>query len=108
MLSVKVQPSLCTPKQAARLSKAVAPLVRTSTLGYSTGIRIGLVASTSRAFSTTPTTQFRDFFPVKETEHIRLTPPAWPHHGFTEQVSTNNVLSSFRRFAGWLWLISRH
>jgi len=27
----------------------------------------------------------KDFFPAKETEHIRQTPPAWPHHGYTYQ-----------------------
>lgn len=25
----------------------------------------------------------RDFFPTQETEAIRKTPPAWPHHGYT-------------------------
>lgn len=26
----------------------------------------------------------REFFPTRETEHIRETPAAWPHHGYTE------------------------
>ncbi|KAI0833902.1 alternative oxidase [Hypoxylon sp. FL0890] len=90
MLSAKVQGNLCSPKQAARLSRAVAPLFHTSTHGYPAGIRIGLVASlqhngSSRAFSTTPITNFKEVFPIKETEHIRETPPSWPHHGFTEE-----------------------
>ncbi len=34
-------------------------------------------------FSTTPAARLRDFFPAKETPHIRKTPPAWAHHGFT-------------------------
>ncbi|KAI1383450.1 alternative oxidase [Hypoxylon trugodes] len=90
MLSTKVQTNLCTPKQAARLSKAATTLLRTSTVGYPAGIRIGFVASIqhnggSRAFSTTHIASFKDFFPVKETENIRQTPPAWPHHGYTEE-----------------------
>ncbi|KAI1470115.1 alternative oxidase [Daldinia caldariorum] len=90
MLSTKVPANLCNPKQAARLSRVVIPLLHNSALGYSTGIRVGLVASTqhngcSRAFSTTPATNFKEFFPVKETENIRLTPAVWPHHGYTEE-----------------------
>ncbi|KAI2623622.1 alternative oxidase [Hypomontagnella submonticulosa] len=90
MFSARVQTKLCTPKQAAQLSRAVAPLFHTSTLGYPAGTRIGLVASiqhngSSRSFSTTPVNNFKDFFPAKETEHIRQTPPAWPHHGYTEE-----------------------
>lgn len=38
-----------------------------------------------RYFSTTPVPHLRDFFPAKETENIRQTLPAWPHHGYTEQ-----------------------
>lgn len=37
----------------------------------------------ARLFSTTPAAQIRDFFPQKETNHIRKTPPVWPHHGHT-------------------------
>ncbi|KAI8961426.1 alternative oxidase [Daldinia sp. FL1419] len=90
MLSAKAQTKFCNPKQVVRLSRAVAPLLHNSTIGYSTGIRVGLLASVqhngcSRAFSTTPTTNFKDFFPINETENIRRTPPAWPHHGYTEE-----------------------
>ncbi|KAK6954061.1 Alternative oxidase, mitochondrial precursor [Daldinia eschscholtzii] len=90
MLSAKVQTNICNPKQAARLSRVVTPLLQNYYLGYSTGIRVGFVASVqhnggSRAFSTTPATNFKEFFPVKETEHIRLTPAVWPHHGYTEE-----------------------
>jgi hypothetical protein len=38
-----------------------------------------------RVFSTSPMHQMRDFFPAKETEQIRETLPAWPHHGYTEE-----------------------
>ncbi|KAK0717895.1 alternative oxidase-domain-containing protein [Lasiosphaeria miniovina] len=39
----------------------------------------------SKDFSTTRVTPLRDFFPAKETAYIRKTPPAWAHHGWTEQ-----------------------
>jgi hypothetical protein len=41
--------------------------------------------SQPRGFSTTSIARLRDFFPAKETELIRQTPPAWPHHGYSEQ-----------------------
>ncbi|KAI2473618.1 alternative oxidase [Annulohypoxylon bovei var. microspora] len=111
MLSAKVQPSLCTSKQAVRLSRAVAPLFRSSSLGYSAGIRIGVVASSSRAFSTTPANNFRDFFPTKETEHIRKTPAAWPHHGYTEQemlsvVPSHRAAKTWGDWAAWKFMRS--
>ena len=86
MLSTKVNTKLCTPKQ---LSRVVAPLLHQSGLAGS-GLRAAsLVAvqqhGSTRHFSTTPVAHMRDFFPVKETEHIRQTLPAWPHHGYTEQ-----------------------
>ncbi|CAK7236159.1 inducible alternative oxidase 2 [Sporothrix curviconia] len=40
--------------------------------------------SSVSSFSTTTSARMRDFFPAQETEHIRQTPPAWPHHGYTE------------------------
>lgn len=40
---------------------------------------------TPRFFSTTPAHQLRDFFPAKDTPHIKTTPAAWPHHGFTAE-----------------------
>lgn len=90
MLSTKVHTRLCSPKQVVQLSKAVvAPLLPTSSLGYHVGLRTGgisiLQQSHTRSFSTTPERRLRDFFPAKETEHIRQTPAAWPHHGYTEQ-----------------------
>ncbi|KAF2018751.1 alternative oxidase [Aaosphaeria arxii CBS 175.79] len=45
--------------------------------------RAGYQQYQTRTFSSTPATQLRDLFPVKETEHIRTTKPAWPHHGYT-------------------------
>jgi hypothetical protein len=47
-------------------------------------LRVGCAASQQqRLFSSTPTNQLRDFFPVKETPHIQTTRPAWPHEGYT-------------------------
>ncbi|KAI5866828.1 alternative oxidase [Durotheca rogersii] len=90
MLPTAAQANVCATRQAAYLSRAATALFRSSTLGYPTAVRVGLVVSVqhkgaSRAFSTTPVATFRDFFPSKETEHIRTTPAAWPHHGYTEQ-----------------------
>lgn len=90
MLSIRVHPQLCSPKHACQLSKTVAPLLHSSSLlGNQAGMRISVVAiqqhGSSRQFSTTPERKLRDFFPAKETEHIRVTPPAWPHHGYTEK-----------------------
>lgn len=93
MLSTQAHVSVKTSRQAAQLGKAAAiGLVRTSSsssslLGCPAGLRLGAVASIqnhqARLFSTTPATQLRDFFPVKETAHIQTTPPAWPHHGYS-------------------------
>ncbi|KAI0168695.1 alternative oxidase [Pestalotiopsis sp. NC0098] len=85
MLSAKSQVRLCSPKQAARLSRAV----QASTLGYHAGLRTSLVGiyhqGSTRSFSSTPDRQLKHFFPAQETENIRQTPPAWVHHGFTEK-----------------------
>lgn len=89
MLSTKAQVGLCSPKQAIQLSRAIAPFLHSSSLRYNAGLRVGLVSisqnRSGRSFSSTPERKLRDLFPVKETEHIRQTPPAWPHHGYTEQ-----------------------
>ncbi|KAI0538211.1 alternative oxidase [Xylaria digitata] len=100
MLSTRAHTTkLCSPKQAAQLSRALAPLLSTSTstLGKPAGVRLAFVPAVTqhhhnnqsyggaRAFSTTSVTRMRDFFPAKETENIRETPPAWPHHGYTEE-----------------------
>ncbi|KAH9888193.1 alternative oxidase [Xylariomycetidae sp. FL2044] len=96
MLSTKVQSRLCSPKQAVQLSRAAAASLSyintSSTFGCPAGLRLTLFTSSqnqhhgnTRSFSTTPVTHLREFFPPKETEHIRQTPPAWPHHGYTEQ-----------------------
>lgn len=84
------------PIQAARLAKVVvnshascrlaAHPALTRRLG-STGRTVPsthhLYGQTTRAFSTTPVSQLRDFFPAKDTPHIKTTPAAWPHPGFS-------------------------
>lgn len=93
MFAPRVNTTICSPKQASQLSRAVAPLLQTYLSSSSTSSVVGLrLAATStastpsqhRCFSSTPANHLRDFFPAKETENIRTTPPAWPHHGSTE------------------------
>lgn len=96
MLSTRSSGRLCTSRQATQLSRAAASLLVKQpssssyySLGYPAGLRAaggiskgpGVVAVAY--FSTTPAARLRDFFPPKETPHIRKTPPAWAHHGFT-------------------------
>lgn len=89
MLSTQIQHTQAS-RQAAQLGKAAAlSFVRTASsssshLGCSAVLRVGCAASQQhRLFSSTPATQLRDFFPVKETPHIQKTKPAWPHHAQT-------------------------
>jgi hypothetical protein len=115
MLSAKAHTRLCSTKQAVQLSRAVAPLLSTSasTLGQSVGIRLAFVPAVSqrrhehnqwcgskRTFSTTSANRMRDFFPIRETENIRETPPAWPHHGYTE-AEMLAVVPAHRKPATW-------
>ncbi|KAI5926881.1 alternative oxidase [Camillea tinctor] len=92
MLSTKVHTRICSPQQATKLSKVVVPLLSASSVRYPAGFHVTILATSNqnhhgavRSFSTTPAAQLRDFFPVQETENIRRTLPAWPHHGYTEQ-----------------------
>ncbi|KAK3323914.1 alternative oxidase-domain-containing protein [Cercophora scortea] len=93
MISTKVNSRLCTSRQVAQLGRSVAPLCQSqsSIAGYPAVLRIAAGSHqhqsfpSSRSFSTTGTTQLRDFFPASETAYIRRTPPAWPHHGWTEK-----------------------
>lgn len=99
MFTTRANTKLCSPKQAAQLTRAVAPLLSNYTTSSSTcysspstsssstvGLRFATTTTTTtkRTFSTTPTNRLRDFFPAKETAHIRTTPPAWPHHGYSK------------------------
>jgi hypothetical protein len=85
MFSTTISTKLCSGR-AAQLGRA-APLLHGKSL-----LAVGLISSSTpipyqhgpaRAFSTTGVARMRDFFPVKETEHIRTTPPAWKHHGYS-------------------------
>ncbi|KAK2613991.1 hypothetical protein N8I77_000855 [Diaporthe amygdali] len=92
MFAPRVNTKLCSPKQASQLSRAVTPLLQSYVSSSSTSSVVGLRLSATSAlssnqyrhFSSTPKNSLRDFFPAKETENIRVTPPAWPHHGSTE------------------------
>ncbi|KAK4644091.1 Alternative oxidase mitochondrial precursor [Podospora bellae-mahoneyi] len=83
---------LCSPQQTARITRIVVssrPVYLTG-LGYPVSLRLSSAVSQSssehtRSFSSTRAAHLKDFFPVKETAYIRKTPPAWPHHGYTEE-----------------------
>lgn len=93
MFSSRATTKLCSPSRPAALfGRAVLYNPKSSTLAYPAGLRIAAVydaqqrrSQLSRCFSTTTTYHFREIFPAKETEFIRRTPPAWPHHGYTEE-----------------------
>ncbi|KAL2756874.1 hypothetical protein ACRALDRAFT_1049108 [Sodiomyces alcalophilus JCM 7366] len=87
MLTSRASARLCTPCHASGLARAMAlarpshrilgcPAIVPADCRYAS-------PSSRRDFSTTPAVHLRDFFPPKETEHIRRTPPAWPHKGYT-------------------------
>ncbi|AEO55615.1 alternative oxidase [Thermothelomyces thermophilus ATCC 42464] len=98
---ISFKPSkLCSPKQAAQVSHAVAPVVyqvHAARLGPLASIRLAAISHQGcasqqptplpgrRNFSTTRVGQLQDVFPAKETPFIRRTPPAWEHPGYTEE-----------------------
>lgn len=63
------------------------PSSATVTLGLrsSQGLLNPTAANTSRQFSTSRKTQLEFFPPPKNLPNIKLTPPAWPHQGVTEE-----------------------
>nr|Q01355.1 RecName: Full=Alternative oxidase, mitochondrial; Short=ALTOX; Flags: Precursor [Neurospora crassa OR74A]AAC37481.1 alternative oxidase [Neurospora crassa]AAN39882.1 alternative oxidase [Neurospora crassa] len=90
---------LHAPGQAAQLSRALISTCHTRPLLLA-GSRVAtslhptqtnLSSPSPRNFSTTSVTRLKDFFPAKETAYIRQTPPAWPHHGWTEEEMTSVV-----------------
>ncbi|KAK0621726.1 alternative oxidase-domain-containing protein [Bombardia bombarda] len=94
MITTKVNSKVCSSKQVAHLSRALGPLcLAQPSLSVSpVGLRAAAAShptqqypSRHRNFSTTSAAHLRDFFPAKETPLIRRTPPAWPHHGWTEE-----------------------
>lgn len=88
MLAARSSARLGNPNHVSELARVMA-LARTSNriLGCPAMIpadcRYSSSPSCRRTFSTTPAVHLRDFFPPKETEHIRRTPPAWKHKGYT-------------------------
>lgn len=92
MFTPRANTRLCSPKQATQLLQSATPLLANTTPTTSTFIGLRLATSPShtqdhhqtRTFSSTPAARLRDFFPAKETAHIRKTPPAWPHRGYDD------------------------
>lgn len=127
MLSTQIHTHVNVSRQAAQLGKAAAlGFVRTSSsssfssssfssssslLGHPAGrLAYHSPQTQHRSFSSTPTNQLRDFFPVKETKHINLTKPAWPHQGYSYD-EMNSVVPAHRKprgFGDWAaWKIVR-
>lgn len=99
MLSARTTTRLCSPQAATRLTRASAAL-GTSSAGLGAAfVRQSLVVA-PRHFSTTPPSRLRDFFPAKETPQIRMTTPAWPHPGYTEE-DMLNVVPGHRKPETW-------
>lgn len=117
MFAPRVNTKLCSTKQAALLVRAAAPLLSASSTISSTATSssslLGLLhhqQQQHRAFSASPAARLRDFFPAKETAHIRVTPPAWPHPGYTE-AEMLAVVPGHREPATWgdkvAWMLIR-
>jgi len=119
MLSTQIHTHASASKQAAQLGKAAAlGFVRatsssSSLLRSPAGLRLACAASQhhqTRNFSSTPAAHLRDFFPVKDTTHIKTTKPAWPVHGHTyeEMISVVPAHREPRGAGDWLaWKIVR-
>lgn len=90
MLSTRVNTQLCSAQQVAKLGRTLTPLIQGQCLViYPASGRMPWPGQHQpqmpRAFSTTSPHHLRDFFPPKETKHIRETLPTWPHPGYTEE-----------------------
>lgn len=88
MAIVSFHPEVRPSGQFIRLIKHQACQAR-PLAGYITSMRRDRVASPARSscrsFSTTPVAHLRYFPPPKDTPHIKTTPPAWPHPGYTRE-----------------------
>ncbi|KAI5461896.1 alternative oxidase-domain-containing protein [Mariannaea sp. PMI_226] len=103
MFSTQIYAPIGAWRQTGQLSKAVAfCFVRVTTITPSSSsitrfpvdLRLACAAihhHQSRSFSSTPAARLREFFPVKDTAHIKTTQPAWPHHGYTYEELTSVV-----------------
>ncbi|KAH7017871.1 alternative oxidase-domain-containing protein [Ilyonectria destructans] len=121
MLSTQIHTHAHASRQAAQLGKAAAlGFVRSASSSSSSllrspaGLRLACAASqhhqSSRAFSTTSVAQLRDFFPAKDTPHIQVTKPAWPHHtqSYEEMISVVPAHREPRGMGDWAaWKIVR-
>ncbi|KAK4146552.1 alternative oxidase-domain-containing protein [Dichotomopilus funicola] len=101
MITIEASKKVCSPRQAAQLSRGLTPFLYQAHhavgLGYPATIRVAAAVHQSqcaqsltpcsgkRSFSTTGSNQLRDVFPIKDTPYIRQTPPAWEHPGYTEE-----------------------
>src|SRR6187549_2303678 len=93
MISVRLQPIICSPRLAGQFGRTVSLTgIHSSILGCPAGLRVACAGAAAgqhnqapRYFSSTPASRLRDFFPSKETELIKTTPTAWRHHGWTEE-----------------------
>lgn len=111
------------PRQAVKLAKVVvnshatyrlaghpALTRRLGCTGRATVPSYHLYSQTIRAFSTTPVSQLKDIFPAKDTPHIKTTPAAWPHPGYTmeELLQVTPSHRQPRGFGDWAaWKIVR-
>ncbi|RDA90535.1 hypothetical protein CP533_4143 [Ophiocordyceps camponoti-saundersi (nom. inval.)] len=106
MISTTFQPQVNASRYAIKLTHAV---VVDSSRSRCCASRLRLVVPRQH-FSTTPVSQLRDFFPVKDTPHILKTKPAWPHHGYTaeEMAAVVPAHRKPRNFSDWAaWKIVR-
>lgn len=87
MAVVSFRPEIQHSGQVLRLVKNQALCQARPFAGYINSLhkdRVALLGGPScRSFSTTPAAHLRYFPPPKDTPHIKTTPPAWPHHGYT-------------------------
>ncbi|KAG7410247.1 Alternative oxidase [Fusarium oxysporum f. sp. raphani] len=100
MLSTRVHTQARTPRQAAQMCKAAAfGFVRSTSLRFflprfSVAPRVtGAAAQLHQiqSFSSTPVARLRDFFPARDTTHIKTTKPAWPPHAYTYEEMTSVI-----------------
>ncbi|KKA28702.1 hypothetical protein TD95_003801 [Thielaviopsis punctulata] len=90
MLSARASSHMCTAQTLSVLPKRL--MVCTAISAYQ-----------RRSFSRTSYAPARDFFPLQETNAIRMTPPAWPHHGYTtaEMLQVQPGHREPRTFGDW-------
>ena len=58
------------------------------------------LSSDQRQFHTTPSRQFKEIFPERDSPQIRITKPAWPHPVYTEE-QMNSIVIAHRKAVTW-------